>query len=185
VCPHYHHLYDGITVLAALQRTVRIFVALDWARNRAERGCMEALCRWADWPVVLRDPARGNPWGGAYRASERLAYVRSSLSHSLRLLERGELLAIFPEGYPVVDPVGHQPRPVWPPFEGGYLGIAMRANALGMDVPLVPAGFSYAGEPQCPTAVTVRFGPADRISNAGDRAAAGIRIQSQVRALSS
>ena len=162
VCRHYHHLYDGAVLLSAIPRPVRIVVALDWAAGSSQRGIMELLCKAAGWPVVLRDPARGNPWGPAYERRERRGYLRRAIARSVELLRQGELLAIFPQGYPVVDPLsasGDDER--WFPFASGFLTIARRAAREGVEVPLVPAGFAYSGPRNKPARVSLRFGTAE------------------------
>lgn len=184
ICRHYHNFYDAVTLLGVFGRPVRMVVALDWARDGRQRAYMEALCRVADWPVVLRDPERGNPWGGAYRPRERLPYARTALLHALDVLRRGELLAIFPEGSPVIDPVAPRPRALWPAFDSGYLSIAMQAGRAGLDVPLVPAGFTYAGSPEKPLGVTLRFGAPERIAGARQRRAVARELECKVRELS-
>jgi 1-acyl-sn-glycerol-3-phosphate acyltransferase len=55
VARHFHHLYDGAALVAAISRPVHVLVALDWVRGRTGRLGMEALCSLAGWPVVLRE----------------------------------------------------------------------------------------------------------------------------------
>jgi len=79
VCNHYHHLYDGCALIAAIRRPVRIVVALDWAQDRRTRLLMEAACRAARWPVILRGE-RVTAAGGAYAQEEVRSFVRRGLS---------------------------------------------------------------------------------------------------------
>jgi 1-acyl-sn-glycerol-3-phosphate acyltransferase len=65
---------------------------------------------------------------------------------SLDLLRAGQLLLVFPEGYPAIDPLG-SPRTTsggFLPFEPGFLALAERA---GRAVPVVPVGVWYAPPP--------------------------------------
>src|SRR5262245_28123976 len=57
VSRHYHHLYDGLAMFAAIHRPFHIVVAVDWAQNRAMKILMESLNRTARWPTVLRADA--------------------------------------------------------------------------------------------------------------------------------
>jgi len=184
VCRHYHHLYDGAALVRSIARPVRIVVGLDWAKDARQRATMERLCRLAGWPVVLRDPGRGNAWGQGYHPEERLAYTRAALLRSVELLRRGELLAIFPEGYPRVDPQGNATGDEWPPFAGGHISIALRALRLGLDVPLIPAGFAYAGPPEKPASIVLRFGAPQYLRSPRAREDVERSLQSTVRALS-
>ena len=48
VARHYHHLYDGLVLFAALPRPFHIVVAIDWAKNRRMRWFMETI----NWPLA-------------------------------------------------------------------------------------------------------------------------------------
>jgi len=54
VARHYHHLFDGLALFAALKRRFHIVVTLDWAESRATKLLMYSLNRLARWPMVLR-----------------------------------------------------------------------------------------------------------------------------------
>jgi 1-acyl-sn-glycerol-3-phosphate acyltransferase len=185
VCRHYHHLYDGAVLTLALARPVRILVALDWTRNAVQRRMMETLCGVARWPTVLRPRDPANVWGAAYDPRERSRCARQALVRGAELLRRGELLAIFPEGFPTVDPVARRKREdEWLPFASGYLSIAERARRAGVPVPLVPAGFSYAGPAERPARITLRFGAPHLIGAPSERRHVASELESRVRALS-
>jgi hypothetical protein len=76
-------------------------------------------------------------------------------------LRRGEIVAIFPEGYPTIDPAGSR-KPsddAFLPFRNGVLRLALgAARSSGREVPIVPAGFAYRTLPQGRYAVTLRLG---------------------------
>ena len=57
VVRHYHHLYDGLALFAALPRQFHILVTLDWVQNAAMQSLMKQPTRLARWPVVLRADA--------------------------------------------------------------------------------------------------------------------------------
>ncbi|MGH7727404.1 MAG: lysophospholipid acyltransferase family protein [Vulcanimicrobiaceae bacterium] len=185
VCRHFHYLYDGAILMAALRRPVRFVVALDWAHGRG-RQLMEVLCEWAEWPTVLRAAA---PTQGLRTPpdtpAERRRYARVALLRCTQVLARGELLAIFPQGSPTIDPLAPRNATAgWLPFAGGYLTVAERARRLGLAVPLIPTGFSYRGQAERPASVTLRFGVPERIASACERSATGARLEARVRVLS-
>lgn len=184
VCRHYHHLYDGAALVAALNRPVRILAGLDWAPDARVRRLMETLCAAAKWPIVLRGGRAAETWGRGYRRDERLAYARDALRRSAGVLRAGDVLAVFPEGAPTVDPRPSGKETEWLPFAPGYLAIAERARREGTPLPLIPTGLHYSGARAKPDAIALRFGPPERIRDARDRAAVGRRIEACVRALS-
>jgi putative membrane protein len=152
VAHHYHHLLDGAVLVRATTRPVRIVVALDWTRDRGQRRTMERLCGWAGWPVVLRAETLGAT--GSFATQERLRYLRSGLRGAADLLRAGELVVVFPEGYPVIDsddkPVTARPRDAdgFLPFADGFRTIARLAARGGSEVPIVPLGLRYVRDGQ-------------------------------------
>jgi putative membrane protein len=185
VCRHYHHLYDGAALTLAITRPVRIVVALDWTKDRRQRRMMETLCAVARWPILLRPPGDAQGWGDGYDPRERARFVRDALVRSAELLVRGDVVAIFPEGFPTIDPAGsRKPDDGWLPFASGYLTIAERARRLGATVPLVPAGLSYAGSEDAPATITLRFGAPEMIRTPGERRNFAKTIEERVHELS-
>jgi putative membrane protein len=147
VAHHYHHLLDGAVLVRATTRPMRIVVALDWTRDRGQRRTMERLCGWAGWPIVLRAETFGAT--GSFSSEERLRYLRGGLRTASDLLRAGELVVVFPEGYPVVDsddkPVTTRPRDDdgFLPFADGFRTIARLAARGGTQIPVVPFGLRY------------------------------------------
>jgi len=186
---HYHHLYDAAVLLTVLERPVHFLVALDWVGGSSQRWFMEAACRSARWPVLLRPDAlaraRGGRRAGPYSAADAVPYLRRAVRESERLLQDGRLLAIFPEGYPNVDPT-FTPKTgpeSWLPFSRIVARIAQRAGgAIGCPVPIVPAGLVYEGG--TPERVVVRFGRATSVATGAGGVALTRQIEAAVRALS-
>ena len=177
---HYHHLYDGCVLLASSPRPVRLTVALDWVEDAWRRRGMETLCAWAEWPALLRTE-RLSETAGAYRPREARAYLRRSLDAAVGALLAGEPLVVFPEGYPNVDP---KPTPKvgdeMLPFRRGFARIATVASrALGVPLPVLPAGLSYRGR-----RVRLAFGTPIRVDAQTDVRELAGRVEREVRRLS-
>lgn len=157
VARHYHHLLDGAVLVDRLPRPVHVVVALDWTANAPQRRWMERACAWAQWPVILRPRTTRD-------AAEVPRYLRSGLRQAAALVAAGRVVAMFPEGYPVVDPTASHATPRdrdadgMLPFAPGFRTIAdlaLRSHAasggergpapLGRARPLaiVPVGFVY------------------------------------------
>jgi 1-acyl-sn-glycerol-3-phosphate acyltransferase len=183
---HYHHLFDGAALVHGLRRQPHIFVALDWAASRFERTLMETVCRLAAWPVALRADGFDAQAGSAFAPSETLRYVRRAIALATRLLRRGEVLAIFPEGYPTIDPVRTRKfsDADFLPFAPGLLTIVARAER-GRDVriPIVPIGFAYVRDGERYD-VTMRLGEPLYLSAASSRSELLAELERRVRALS-
>ena len=146
VARHYHHLYDGLALFAALQRPFHVVVTVDWAKNRPTKTFMELLTRLARWPIVLRVDALTSGRGNLFSIRDAMRYQRVALSESTQLLAEGRLLVIFPEAYPNVDPNSTPKKKPeeFLPFEGGFVNIARAAKRrTGRDVPIIPAGLRY------------------------------------------
>jgi 1-acyl-sn-glycerol-3-phosphate acyltransferase len=157
---HYHHLFDGAALVHGLRRQPRIFVALDWAASRAQRALMETVCRLAGWPVALRREGLDGTTPSAFSPSESLRYVRRAIAFGTRLLRQGEVLAIFPEGYPTIDPVRSRKTAddAFLPFAPGLLTIVAQAQRGSQaPIPIVPVGFAYVRDGQR-FDVTMRLG---------------------------
>lgn len=185
VCNHYHHLYDGCALIAAIRRPVRIVVALDWAQDRRTRLVMEAACRAARWPTILRGE-RVTDAGGAYAQEEVRAFVRRGLSDAVAMLRAGEIVAIFPEGYPVIDPTYTPKTESDPhlPFRAGFALLLRRAQRDGAVIPLLPAGIEYSPDIGGRTGATLRFGEPIRVESRDGREAIARALAARVRALS-
>ncbi len=181
---HYHHLFDGAILVHGLPRQPHLFVALDWARTPWERFVMETACALADWPVALRGD--GLRPGGAFAPREAARYVRRSLERGAAILRRGDVLAVFPEGYPTIDPVrSHKSSDdAFLPFRAGMLAIVARAEAAGASpVPIVPAGFAYVRSARG-FDVILRLGAPLHLASAPSRGALLRELETRVRALS-
>jgi 1-acyl-sn-glycerol-3-phosphate acyltransferase len=176
---HFHHLYDGVALMATVPRPLHILVGLDWVRNPAGKAAMTALCRAAGWPVVLR---RDGP--GAVDDRDARRALRRATADSLDLLAAGHALLVFPEGYPNIDP-GYTPKwgdDAFLPFQPGFAGLAALAAGRGLDVPIVPAGFAYTRGERW--RVTLRFGEPLTIDRAGSARAVIADVEREVRRLS-
>lgn len=190
VCRHYHHYYDGCLLLAALPRRVHILVALDWVGSRRLRALMEVACRMAGWPVVLRGErlsgARADGSRSAYQATERARYLRRALTQTRDLLRAGEVLIVFPEAYPTIDPI-FTPKTsdeAYLPFRRGFIRMVERAQRDGRTrVAIVPAGLRYRRGERW--RVRLRLGPPLYLDAATDPTALLRAVETRVRALSS
>ncbi len=173
---HVHHLYDGVLLLSAFSRTPGIVVTLDWASPGLRRKAMAFLCSLAGWPVIDR------PRGDSFRAGPIVAGMREALDR----LVRGELLAIFPEGWPVYDPHAGNRRDELLPFGQGTAWLAARAaDRLGRPVPVIPVGLAY--EPAAGRRrwrVTLRVGEPVPVAAGEDVAGLTRRLEAEVRRLS-
>jgi 1-acyl-sn-glycerol-3-phosphate acyltransferase len=146
VARHYHHLYDAVAILACVSREVHVVVALDWLGGGLGLRLMRWLADVAEWPVV-------------WRAGKKWRFNRDGYLSSVRLLRDGQLLLLFPEAYPIIDPSG-SPRvdsDALLPFDSGFLVIAERAR---QPVPIVPVGVCYGRSRGGKWRMWLRFGPA-------------------------
>lgn len=155
---HYHHLLDGLGLLAHSKRPLHIMIGLDWVRSRRGRWLMETLARGCAWPVTLRtsdDRQAGGAPGfdaSAYDADEVGPYQQRAFRQSVALLGRQRVVVIFPEGYPVIDPHNvRKPRhEMLAPFKQGFARAAVAAaRRHGRPVSVVPVGIrNDAAKPQ-------------------------------------
>nr|BBH94189.1 hypothetical protein KTA_23880 [Thermogemmatispora argillosa] len=168
---HFHYFYDGYALLRAIPRRLHTVVALDWLRSKSSRFAIELACSLVDWLVVLRSEqfreqetsSNGKP--RAYSQREVRRYLRQMARRAVSLLRAGEVLIIFPEAYPNIDP---HPSPKsnleqFLPFRPGFVKLVEMAERDGRtQVAVVPAGLAYARENgrHQRWRVTVRFGPA-------------------------
>jgi putative membrane protein len=183
---HVHHLYDGCALVAALPRPVYLLVATDWAGRGVTRRVMERACRLARWPTVLRTDASARPGRREvfHPCEARRALLRATRL-AIDLLRDGQLVVVFPEGYPTIDPAGSPKADerAFLPFRPGVAGLATLAERRGAGrVPIVPAGFAYeAGERW---RVRLRFGPPVFARDYADRRALTSAIEARVVGLS-
>jgi 1-acyl-sn-glycerol-3-phosphate acyltransferase len=122
---------------------------------------METLCNLAEWPIALRADNLSGRATSAFARGETRRYLRAAVLRTQSLLRRGEIIAIFPEGYPTIDPAGSRKSASdsFLPFRSGVLRLALgAARSSGREVPIVPAGFSYRALPGGRYAVTLRLG---------------------------
>lgn len=170
---HVHHLWDGVALLAASPRPLHLLVGLDWVGSRGLRRTMEALTCAAEWPVLVReeglDPRTRTRAAGpasAFRAGERQPYLRRALRQVLTLLAEGRVVAVFPQGFPLVDPhltVGRKAS--FLPFRPGLARFAAAATRrLGREVPVLPVGLAYED-----ASGRARFAPQEREAGASLR----------------
>jgi putative membrane protein len=149
VARHYHHLFDGLMLFAAIQRGFHIVVTLDWVTSNRTKLFMFWLNRMARWPMLLRSDALVRPAHlppALFARRDVVRYQRKALREAVALLVEGKILVIFPEGYPNIDPV-YTPKTEpdeFLPFKPGFLSILGAAEArLGKKIPIIPAGLRY------------------------------------------
>jgi uncharacterized membrane protein len=159
---HVHNLLDGAVLIARLRRPLHVVVALDWTTGPFQRRWMERACAAARWPVILRPQSAGGH--GGFAAHETGRYLRSGLHDAAELLRDGRVLAVFPEGYPLMDPAANGRTPPrdadgFLPFASGFRRIAELGECRGArHVAIVPVGFSYERRGRR-WRITARFGP--------------------------
>ncbi len=174
---HYHHLYDGCAIFATIPRQVQVLVGLDWIERPIALKGMQAACRSAGWPVVFRNTTEVD-------RSIWLPMLRTALSESQEILEKGRVLLVFPEGYPTIDPHGSPKtgEDEFLPFHPGFARIAIDAWESGIPVQIVPVGLHYRQEDRWQ--VDLRFGaPIGPLSTA-QPAALTTQVEQRVIALS-
>jgi putative membrane protein len=152
---HYHHLLDAVGLLAQVHRPLHIMVGLDWVVQPSTRRAMEGLARMCAWPVTLRTPedrlrdaVSPKPRPSAFRDDEIRPYQQRAFRQCVELLRLGRAVAIFPEGFPLIDPhVARRPRAeLLAPFKEGFARAAvMSARRHGRPVPVVPVGIRGHG----------------------------------------
>lgn len=170
---HAHHLYDGVALLSSLPRFPVILVGLDWAGVGFRRATMEVLCALVGWPVIDRP--------GAER---RIRGLRRGLQEALCALAQGEVVVVFPEGYPQVDPHRQDPTARPKRAQRGAVWIARRAaERRGHGLPLIPLGIALGEEAASPV-ISLRFGEALWVTAESDDRALVREVEKAIRALS-
>jgi putative membrane protein len=85
---------------------------------------------------------------------------------AIQLLRRGEVLLVFPEGYPNIDPTftPKHDNDAFLPFTPGFAKLAQMAERDGhTQVAIVPAGLTYTRKERWD--ITLRFGPPFRLAD--------------------
>ena len=188
VARHYHHLLDGCALYQATSRPVHILVGLDWTGTGMVRRGMELLCRTVDWPIVMRTDALDREDATPERRAEARRLMREAMRQSIDLLDAGEVLVMFPEGYPIVDPHAATPREHpdgMVPFQPGVMRlVAMAERRLGRSIPMVPVGFQYDAVDDDRWTIDMRIGPPLVRSEAASDGDLLRRLEATVRDLS-
>src|SRR6266849_921665 len=188
---HFHYFYDGFILLRSIPRRMHTMVALDWLQSGRLRLVIEFACMLADWPVILRGEQMHEHEGDerrAYTPIEARQYLRNVTVDAVRLFRSGELLVIFPEGYPNIDP---HPTPkadldAFLAFRSGFVKMAEQAERDGRtQVAIIPAGLIYTRERGKGWHATVRFGPALFLSDFASAEQLRHAVEARVHALSS
>lgn len=147
VARHYHHLLDGCALYQATNRPIHMLVGLDWAGAGMTHRFMTTLCRLVEWPIVYRPDALDREDASPSRRAEARRLMLEATRQSIDLLASGELLVMFPEGYPVVDPHALEPRACPDGIvsfrEGAGRLVSLAERHIGEQVPVVPIGFRY------------------------------------------
>ncbi len=144
---HVHHLDDGRALLATIDRPLRFLVALDWVPDRRWRRLMELLCRTAGWPTIVRPREIDRP-GQIYSPREGQRLLVGGLREAVRRVAAGQLLVVFPEGYPLIDPHLPARRSENDQLAPGAVWIARAAAArIGTSIPVYPVQLETTGSP--------------------------------------
>jgi putative membrane protein len=178
--------------MRAIPRRLHIFVALDWVRKRWLRSFMELACTLVDWPIVLRaeqlneDAVQHSETASkAYSLNETRVYLRHAMKDSIRLLRDGEVLVVFPEAYPDIDPQ-NTPKVATHtvlPFRPGFARLVeLTERDEQTTIAIVPAGLSYVQNGRWH--ITLRFGPALSRSDYVDSTHLVRDVEQRVRELS-
>jgi len=189
---HFHHLYDGCAIGVTVPRQLRIVVAADWVERPVGRRGLEAACRLAGWPVVLRPdtldhrPERfADPGRRAAFEADAVRHLRLAAARTVQTLRDGHVLLVFPEGYPNVDP-GYTPKQgddELLPFQPGFARLVGLAQTAGVPpVPILPVGLAYARGPRW--RLTLRFGAPRFLEGRADRVGLVREVEAEVRVLS-
>jgi len=187
---HFHYFYDGYTLIRSIPRRLHTIVALDWIRTRPLRLLIELGCAMADWPVVLRSEQlrkHGTDGRKAYAPVESRQYLRHVALDVVRLLRSGEILVIFPEAYPNIDPhpTLKSDLDTFLPFRPGFVKLAELAERdRRTRVAIVPVGLIYTRGRGKRWHTTVRFGQALFLSDFASDEQVLRAVEERVHALS-
>ncbi len=190
VARHFHHLYDGCVLLNTVPRPLHILIGLDWIPSRRLRWLMERACGLVQWPIVLRDEGvkhATTTTHSAYRTRDILPYLRRAVTLTVQLLRQGDVLVIFPEAYPNIDPhmTLKNDETKFLPFRSGFARLIEMAERDGRTrVTVVPAGLDYHSQQDGRWQVTLRFGSPLFRADFPDAAAFQQTVEQRVRTLS-
>ncbi len=187
VCRHYHHLWDGCALISQIDRPLHIVVGLDWIEHRPLRVAMEAACRSAGWPIVLRSDALARQDArSAYTTDEVRPYLRRAVIDAQAILEQDGLIVFFAEAYPNIDP-GYTPKHTHQdmlPFRQGFARIAaLFESRTGKQLPIIPVGLEYMSND--PLAINIKFAEAAFASDFRSTAELVAAVEARVTQLSS
>ncbi|MBC5809458.1 MAG: hypothetical protein GIW95_01155 [Candidatus Eremiobacteraeota bacterium] len=169
VCRYFHYLYDPAVLLEMLPRRPHLVISLTRLRGTWPRAIASSTASLLEWPA-----------GGAGLEA------RPAIRAGAALLERGEMVAVFPEGAPTIDPAGSRKPAVdaYLPFGGGFLTMAALAQRrTGGRVPMFPVGFKYVRDREGWT-VRVRIGTPAYLGLRTHRRALLEEFSARVQALS-
>lgn len=187
---HYHFLYDGYALVRVVPRRLHTVVALDWLQAQSLRLIIELACGLADWPVLLRgsELKRRSAHGRwVYQPVEGRRYLRQVMQATVRMLRAGEVLVIFPEGYPNIDPhpTLKQDLEAFLPFQAGFVKMVERAQKdMQTRVAIVPAGLEYTRVSGKSWHVHARFGAPLYLADFASGEQALRAVEERVQALS-
>jgi 1-acyl-sn-glycerol-3-phosphate acyltransferase len=183
---HYPHFWDGCVFMLVVGRPVHFITAVDWITNRPRRLATELGFRAVGWPRLIRSDGLVSTTRNINR-QEQIGYLRRMLIESAALLAQGNVLVVFPEGHPTIDPdetPKHGDESIFLPFQPGFVHLATFGHRQsGQPIPVVPAGFVY--ERGAKWSITLRFGPPVMIDGPIDRAAVTLAVENAARRLSS
>lgn len=187
VAHHYHHLLDGCALYMATGRPLHVLVGLDWAGSGLQRRGMELLCRVAGWPVITRPDALERSQASREVRAEAQRLMRRAMRSSVELLADGQIVVVFPEGYPVIDPHGSPKQESgerFLPFEPGVVRLARMAESGGGAIPMVPVGFVYERADDSHWRIGMNVGEPIRRADFADDDACLAALETAVRTLS-
>lgn len=188
---HFHYFYDGYMLVRSVPRRLHTIIALDWVRSRLLRRLIELGCFLVDWPVILRWEQVQTRVEHGDRTSLRTEgrhYLRQVMQSGVSLLRSGEILVIFPEGYPNIDPHPTLKSDLtsFLPFRPGFVRLVELAERDGRTrVAMVPAGLTYTRERGSHWQATLRFGSPLYLADFARAEEARERVEERVLALSS
>ncbi len=174
---HVHHLDDGRALLSIIDRQLRFLVALDWVPDRRWRRAMELLCRIAGWPTIVRPREIDRP-GQIYSPREAQRLLVGGLREAVRRVAAGQLLVVFPEGYPLIDPHLPARRSTNDQVSPGAIWIARAAAArIGTSIPVYPVQLETISSP-----IVVMIGEPIMVTNQTDVGRATRQLEVALRA---